>query len=148
MEHVHLYNPLAKKQQVEPRPKDNIVVMKSLMGDKSDNLAGYYNIGPVRSAKLASDLRTRDEFLKSDKAVAMIDGNTTFVGDEIFKRNRRIIDLSWCPELSANCEYVEAKLLSDVKLDIGKVKAIAQKDRIRGLLADLQRYTRLFKVTV
>jgi 5'-3' exonuclease len=148
MDHVHLYNPLAKKQQVEPRPTEDIVVMKSLMGDKSDNLAGYYNIGPKRSTKLASDLKARTEFLESDKAVAMIDGKLEWVGDKIFKRNRKIIDLAWCPEVSENCEYVENKMTAEIRLDIGRVKSIAQKDRIRGLLADLQRYTRLFKAMV
>jgi 5'-3' exonuclease len=148
MDYVHLYNPLAKEQQVEPRPKDNIVVMKALMGDKSDNITGYYNVGPKRSAVLAKDHIARAKFFESDKAIALIHGNITPVNDTVFKLNRRIIDLSWCPFLADNCEYVEKKQISPVKFDLPKVEAIIRENKIRGLLTDLQRYSSPFKATL
>jgi DNA polymerase-1 len=145
MEHVSLYNPLAKTQQVENRPTDDIVTIKALMGDKSDNINGYYNIGPKRSLALALDRKARYDFLASDKAVTMVDGELEHVGDSIFKRNRRIIDLSWCPHLWENCEYVEYKQRSPIEFDKQKVEEIARKYRIRGLLADLKRYAKHFE---
>jgi len=145
MEHVHIYNPLAKKQQVEPRPKEDVVVIKSLMGDKSDNLAGYYNVGPKRATTLSLDINARNAFFKSDKAIALVDGEKKWVGDKIFKRNRRIIDLSWCPDIGPNCEYVEEKMVSDPRWDLKMIEKLIMKEKVRGLLADLQRYTRLFE---
>jgi 5'-3' exonuclease len=140
MENTAIYNPLAKKQQVENRPKEDVVLIKSLMGDASDNIGGYYNIGPKRAAVLASDLKLRDEFFKSKKAIIMVDGQPKVVGNEIFKRNRRMIDLSWCPEIGANCEYVEEKQMAPIQFDQRKVEAIIRKNKVRGLLADTSRY--------
>ena len=145
MEQVALYNPLAKTQQVETRPTDDIVTIKALMGDKSDNINGYYNIGPKRSLALATDREARFAFFASDKAVTMVDGTLEQVGSSIFKRNRRIIDLSWCPYLWENCEYVEDKQRSTVGYDKRKIEALAKKYKIRGLLADLKRYAKHFE---
>ena len=145
MNQVFLYNPLAKSQQIEPRPQYNIVIAKSLMGDKSDNISGYYNVGPVKSQRMSESAKLRSEFLRSDKAVAMVNGNITWVGDEVFKKNRRIIDLSWCPELANNCEYVEKKQGSKIKYSKKKIEQIARDYKIRGLLADLARYAKVFE---
>ena len=145
MGHVFIYNPLSKSQQIEPRPTYDIVIAKSLMGDKSDNIGGYYNVGPKKSKKMAEDKELRYKFLKSDKAIVSIDGQVKWVGDAIFKENRRIIDLSWCPALASNCEYVEAKQQTRIKYDIKKVEQAARDFKIRGLLADLTRYAKNFE---
>jgi len=143
MGHVSLYNPLSKGQQVDPRPTCDIVIKKSLMGDKSDNISGYYNIGDKRSTVLAENRDKRNEFFDSHKAIAEKGGAP--VGDQIFRLNRRLIDLSWCPYIADNCEYVEEKQLGDLKFDIHKIESIISSERIRGLSADLPRYTKLYK---
>jgi 5'-3' exonuclease len=148
IENVFLYNPLAKTQQVEPKPKYDVVITKSLMGDKSDNINGYYNVGPKRSLALSSDPMERNKFFQSAKAVEMIDGKLQYVGDTLFKKNRRIIDLSLCPHLADNCEYIEHKQLSNVVNDTKKIENMARNHKIRGLLADLARYSRVFESMV
>jgi len=145
MGYVSLYNPLAKAQQVETRPKDDIVTIKALMGDKSDNIGGYYNIGPKRSLALSQSREARYEFFDSEKAAIMVDGELRQVGNDIFRRNRRIIDLSWCPHLWENCEYVEDKQRSCIKFERKRVEEIAKKYKIRGLLSDLKRYSKHFE---
>jgi len=145
MDHVFLYNPLAKTQQIEPRPQHNIVVAKSLMGDKSDNISGYYNVGPKKSERMSKCPKLRTEFLKSDKAIALVDGKKVWVGDSVFKKNRRIIDLSWCPELASNCEYIEEKQQHPLKYDVKRIERLARDYKVRGLLADLSRHAKNFE---
>jgi 5'-3' exonuclease len=140
MDHVHIYNPLSKEPQVEPKPDVDVVIVKSLMGDKSDNIIGYYNIGPVKSTEMAKDKPKMQEFLRSNKAIVMVDGEPKVVGDSLFMRNRRIIDLSWCPHIADNCEYVEYKQQTMIILDQKKVENMANQNRVRGLPSDLPRY--------
>ena len=88
---IDIYDPL-KKRMIK-RPDHDPVISKSLMGDKADNIEGYYNIGKKRSAKIASDPLLIKEFL--DKK-----------GDEPYNRNRLLIDLGLCPNLLENMNYV------------------------------------------
>jgi len=148
MDHVFLYNPLAKTQQIEQRPTHNIVIAKALMGDKSDNINGYYNIGPKRSEALSRCAKTRSDFFKSDKAVIMEDGQLKWVGNSVYKRNRRIIDLSWCPHLPSNCEYIEDKQLLPPVFNTNKIEDIARKFKVRGVLTEISRHSKIFEPIV
>jgi len=138
--HVSIYNPLSKDQQVLPKPSIDVIVTKALMGDKSDNLIGYYNVGEVRSREMAEDPKKRQKFLDSDKAVAMIDGELVHVGHELFNTNRKLIDLSLCPYLADNSAYVEAKQFSPVKFNRVRIEKTIMDNKVRGLKVDLPRY--------
>jgi 5'-3' exonuclease len=145
---VKIYNPLSKNKNTdfEEIPKHDPVIVKSLMGDKSDNISGYYMVGAERSKKISADSNSLSEFLKSEKAVILLeDGSKKIVGDEIFNLNRKIIDLSLNPSLYDNINYVKEKCVSTVIYNTKSIGQIAIKYKVRGLLGDLTNLTSNFK---
>jgi 5'-3' exonuclease len=104
---VDIYDPL-KKRMIKT-PDHDPVVSKCLMGDKSDNIDGYYNIGKKRSAKIASDTLLMMEFF--DKK-----------GVETYNRNRKLIDLGLCPDLLDNMNYVLRVMSEKMEFKADKIK--------------------------
>ena len=76
-DNVMLYNPIKKKYV--PHPGYDYVTWKSLKGDGSDNIAGFYGIGDKRALSMAVDTDTLNEFLDRDQ------------NRELFDRNYRLI---------------------------------------------------------
>ena len=74
---VSLYNPIKKK--FVPHPGFDYVTWKSLKGDGSDNISGFYGIGDKRALALADDKNILNEFLDRDQ------------NRELFERNYRLI---------------------------------------------------------
>jgi DNA polymerase-1 len=130
-DNVVLYNPLNKKNDgMVEIPDDDPVEMKAFIGDNSDNVPGYYGIGPVKATRLVRDPEKKRKFLEEN-------------GTEIFYRNRRIIDLSLCPEMADNIFYVEQVLSESPSFNDGAAKKLAYK--IRGLLSEYDRIISPFK---
>jgi 5'-3' exonuclease len=147
MNHVRIYNPLQKKKKkdVDPAPTEDIVTMKALAGDSSDNIIGYYNVGPKKSKQMADNPRMLYEFLLSQKAVIKEGSDKKHVGDTLFRANQALVDLSRCPELTANCGYVMSKQDEEVQFDVGRIQALSQEYKIKGLMGDIGRYSHPFK---
>jgi 5'-3' exonuclease len=118
-DHVSIYDP-SRRKIIEDRLNP---VLKALMGDKSDNIDGYYRVGPKTAAILTEDPAKLSEFLISHKA---IDENNKVVGDEIFKRNIQLVDLSLNPYIAENVEYVrdrhKCQIIYDYATAINKLK--------------------------
>ena len=127
-DNVKQYDPL--KRKVLEVPKLDPVDIKCLMGDKSDAVPGYYNIGPKRAEKISTDLQLRKEFFEKK-------------GDDIFLRNRLLIDLSLCPDTSKNIEYILQVLADKVEFNDSKVKKLVYK--VRGLLVEYNNTISPFK---
>jgi len=72
-DNVMLYNPIKKKYV--SRPGYDYVTWKSLKGDGSDNIAGFYGIGDKRALSMANDKNTLNEFLDRDQNREMFDRN-------------------------------------------------------------------------
>lgn len=66
-----------------PKPTFNPIIQKCLMGDKSDNIEGYYGIGKVKGAKLAQDPKALQEFVAANPRIYLL--------------NQNIVDLGMCP---------------------------------------------------
>lgn len=143
-ENIQLYNPLAKIV-VDRDPGYDPVIMKCLIGDKSDNIDGYYGIGEKRALPLCNNIKELNEFFTSPKACIMEDGNKIVVGDSKFRQNMSIIDLSLCPYLVDNMMYVGKKQTVKPKLDMDEVRALITKHKVRGLLADIPNYITSFR---
>lgn len=142
---IDLHNPLAKRD-IEPIPEFNPIIIKALMGDKTDNICGYDGIGKVRSRKLASDYGELTKFFESEKAVVKSDNEKIKVGDQRFKENLKIIDLSLCPELVDNLVYIAERQSKPSKFNLEEVRAVISKYKMRGVTADLDRYVMPFKI--
>lgn len=136
---VKIHNPLDKNQLVQPRPTANPIVLKALTGDKADNIDGYYMIGKKRSADLVDNPKELREFLKSEKARAVVDGAIVPVYDELIKRNLRLIDLSLCPGTDENVAYIKQKLSEPVCYRSKKAKSLLMERRITGGMVELRR---------
>lgn len=145
---VDIHNPLNKDVDLEPRPEYDPVIAKALTGDKSDNIRGYYGVGKVRAKLLTEDLSERSKFLTSDKTIDKIGDSTESVGEQRFWDNLRIIDLSLCPELVENMQYVAGQARTPIKFDIKEVQQLIGKYKLRGVMADVHRYITPFKVLV
>lgn len=145
MNNVRIYNPLKKTNKIEPVSKVDITIVKALSGDASDNIKGYYNIGPVKSKKMASNPRLLYEFLLSPKAVVKNDDGKVLVGDKLYLENKSIIDLSMCPYLTENCGYVMDKQKEQIQFDVSSVKSIILNNKIVGLVGSIDKYCHAFK---
>ena len=129
----------------EEVPDLDPVILKCFVGDKSDNIYGYYRIGPVKARVLVEDAQARHEFFQSDKARAKVGDDIELVGDERFKRNLLLIDLSLCPHLLDNMMHISRRQFKPVKFDLSTVRDLISKYKLRGVTADISRYVGPFK---
>lgn len=107
-------------------------LIKALMGDKSDNIDGYDQIGPKRSNNLMINQQMLVEHLiKHD--------------DLIFKRNLVLVDVTMNPAVVNNVVYVLKTMNDVVKYDSKEVMNCIIKYSITGLLQDIQRMLTPFK---
>jgi 5'-3' exonuclease len=143
--HIKIYNPLSKKLGFEDTPSLDPILVKALTGDKSDNIGGYYGVGKVKVKPLILDEKIRAEFFASDKAFIMQDGQKQLVGDTIFERNKQIIDLGMNPHLQENVDYITSQQLVPISFNIGIVKSVIFKYKLRGLMADIDNLSLPFK---
>lgn len=145
-DNVSIHHPLAKNRKlVEDIPENDPVLMKSFMGDKSDNIVGYFRVGPVKAKVLCEDTVTRNQFFQSEKSIVKIDGVTVTVGNQKFKDNLRLIDLSLCPHLLDNMMYVSSKQFRPIRFDLNKIRETISKYKLRGVMAEISRYIAPFK---
>ena len=132
--HVDVYNPLAKVDaiyqvdHIEPDP----VEIKCFTGEKSDNIRGYFGIGPVKAKQLAIDPVRKLEFFKIHD-------------EEIYLRNRALIDLTLCPYMLHNITYIMEVLAEEPTFDIQRIREIIQKYKVRGLMGEINRILLPFK---
>lgn len=125
MPHVVVYDP--RTNELMAKSDVNPVVMKALAGDKSDNVDGYRGIGPVKAGQLASDAKKLVEFLEA-------------TGDQKFKRNLALVDMSLNPSRLSNELYVTRAMTQDVQLDKAKIDELAMSLHVAGLSADFSRF--------
>ena len=131
MQNVKLFSP--QKEKFVDAPDHNPAVAKALAGDKTDKIDGYYNIGPVKSAKLARSISDRNEFLAQN-------------GRRKFIRNLLLIDLSLCPDLLKNDLYVEKVLSDGVVFDKQKLMSEAKRHKVSGFATEFTRIAVPFKL--
>ena len=101
-------------------PEHNPVILKSLVGDKSDAIDGYYGIGPVKGKALLSDPAGLEKFLV-DK------------GRHTYKRNLLLIDLSLCPRVFLNRLYVQKIMSTPACFDKAAIIELTNKYKVVGL---------------
>lgn len=129
---VDLYDPMAKDDKIWKTDDVDPVELKCFSGDAGDNIDGYYNIGPVRAKQLAIDAQKRDDFFKTH-------------GDEIYRLNRILIDLSLCPYTLQNITYIDEVLRTRCSFDMKSIHEIIQRHKVRGLAGDLSNSILPFK---
>lgn len=142
---VHIHHPIAKNRLIEEIPDVDPVLMKSFTGDKSDNIDGYFRVGPVKAKVLCEDTHARNEFFQSEKSIVKFGDDKIAVGNQRFKDNLRLIDLSLCPHLLDNMMYVSSKQFRPVRFDLNKIRETIIKYKLRGVMADISRYITPFK---
>jgi len=152
MQNVRLWNPMVDSGRGKfiGATDHDPAVAKALAGDKSDKVPGYSGIGPVKSAKMARNLREREEFLRNhdgclpqQKPVCTVCGG---LGRKVFIRNLLLIDLSLNPELLKNDLYVQRVLVNRPKFNKAQIKAMAKKHKIAGLVGEYDRVIVPFKL--
>lgn len=132
---VDLFRP-SVSDTLDPIAEADPVVVKCLMGDKSDNIDGYDHIGKVRAKALALDNDAFTKFLASDKACVIKEGKKVVVGDAVFNLNKQLIDLALCPHLEENSAYIKQKQTSQIEYNPTKFTEVAIKHKINGLLSE------------
>lgn len=111
-----------KNKEIDP-PDINPVWQKSLVGDTSDCIDGYYGIGPKKSAALLNSYSALQDFLN-------------IKGADVFYRNLLLIDLSLCPRLMHNKIYIQKKLSEPIKFCNKTINDLIMKHRVNGLLQE------------
>lgn len=130
MPNVQLYD--ARNNKFADKAKCNPVVQKSLMGDESDKVKGYMQIGPVKSAAIAEDIVKTTTFLET-------------VDRQTFIRNMLLVDLSLSPFLLPNQMYVGKVMSKPVSYDkTGSMAAIGRLG-LAGLLEEYHKVVSPFK---
>jgi DNA polymerase-1 len=126
---VDICNP-GKKEIIEV-PEYDPVVVKSLMGDKSDNIEGFRGVAKLTAQKI---LRTDilDEFLEKRN------------GRELFERNMLIISLANNPHLEDNIEFVKSKEINNT-FDFKGLISLVEKYKLRELKSNLNSVVLPFK---
>jgi 5'-3' exonuclease len=102
-----LYSPLKDKFTEIPKTYQ-YVLMKSIKGDKSDDIKGIKGYGKVKSQRLAEEIFSEKNSLDSlDKEQK-----------EIIERNLSLIDISRCPNLkNFDLEEADINKINNVRLD-------------------------------
>lgn len=125
---VDLFSPMTKEGregQVAKIDGDvDPVEIKCFTGEKTDNILGYSQIGPVRAEELIKDNKKRNTFLDTR-------------GHEIYRRNRALVDLSLCPYMLHNMTYIQEVLSTDVAFDIPKMREVIQTYKVKGLMGEI-----------
>lgn len=145
-QNVDIHHPLNKKGSlIEDRPTTDPVMYKALRGDRSDNIDGYHGVGDIKATLLAEDVRARQLFFESPKAIIKDGDERPVVGSKRFEENLRIIDLSMCPGLAENMTYIMRKQFKPVQFNLDNIRETISKYKLRGVTADLSRYVIPFK---
>ena len=141
MGHATLYNPLSKERKqtgqvvLEGKLPYDPAIYKALVGDKSDNVEGYYGIGPVKGKALTQDLAARMEYLKS----AITEGKEPADGSK-YRRNRLLIDLSLNPHLLDNLMYCEKQFANKPHFTYKDVIVKLRDMDVKGVINDADKY--------
>lgn len=114
-DHVTLYLP-SKKVLLRDIDYDHAIA-KALIGDKSDNIAGYKGIAEIKGGKLSRNIKTLSKFLN-------------LKGSKDFYRNLALIDLSVNPQAVIVIRSIVETLSEDIILDIDKFKKSLTKNKI------------------
>lgn len=105
------------------RPVCNPVLQKCLTGDKSDNIAGYRGLGPVKSRNLLSDPVALHEFVSKDP--------------KTFLLNMNIVDLALCPYQMRAQYTIISEIQQDPKYDLKSARGILSQYNMYPALHDL-----------
>lgn len=143
---TYMFNPLSKKGVYEDKPDRDPAIIKSFIGDRSDNISGYYNIGKIKVLPLVDDpVVARKKFFESKRAISE---DKQIVGSSLFERNRQIIDLGLSPYLYNNVLYVENRRMEPINYDLKQIESIIHKHKVHGFMAEASNLTFLFKYLV
>jgi 5'-3' exonuclease len=147
--YVKIHSHLSKSTgYFELVPTSDPVIQKCLTGDKSDNIDGYYRVGPVTANVLTESAKARNEFFESDRALAKVEGHIQVVGYKKFKENLLLVDLSLNPYLLDNVMYISERQFQEIRFDLDKIRQLISKYKLRGVTADMSRYVGPFKKLV
>lgn len=130
MSHTKQYDP--KTNEFVPIPDANPIWQKALKGDEADNIEGYRGIGDVKGRQIALQAKTVREFLDVR-------------GDQEFRRNLALIDLSLNPARLSNELYILRTMSQDVVFDKAQINAKVMELKVHGLNADFPRTVLPFK---
>lgn len=131
-QNVKVFNPSKKK--ICKKPPIDPVTYKCLDGDNSDNINGYYGIGPKRALEYCKCHLKLWELL-SEK------------GPELFERNRKLIDLSLCPHLSQNILYILENINKPTKYNKNTLtELLYNKHKIKGIMTEYKSIISPFKL--
>jgi len=130
-QNVEVFNP--SKKEICKRPPIDPVTYKCLDGDSSDNIDGYYGIGPKKALQYCKCHKKLWE-LFSEK------------GSELYERNRRLIDLSLCPNLPQNIIYVIENINKPIRYDKNMLtELLYNKHKIKGIMTEYKTIISPFK---
>jgi len=134
-DNVSVHNPLKSNSDLEPRPEKNPAELRSLMGDKSDQIFGYDQIGPKRAAALLEDKARLNDYIEKNDI-------------KIFARNLALIDLSLCPYTLSNIRYILKVLNKPIKYDEKELYNLAREYKVHGFMSEYKKCILSFKSLV
>ena len=120
------------RQEVHVNDGIDPVELKCFGGENGDNIPGYTGIGPVKAKVLAEDVKKRAEFLEIH-------------GEDTYRRNRALIDLSLCPYTLGNCIYISKMLAEPAKFDMDKITEVIKNRKVSGLSSEISKILLPFK---
>jgi len=129
---VKVFNQL--KDSFEKEPENNVIRIKCLKGDKSDNISGFKGIGPKKAAILSEDKEKLDKFLDAG------DGSRR----EYYNLYEKLIDLSKNPFLDHNNNYVAKLINKEVNTyKSSEFQRYLRKHKLSKLLMELRKFKKI-----
>lgn len=116
-------------------PDVNPAHLKALVGDKSDSIEGYNQIGPVKGTNMLRDPCALAEYL-------------ALKGSGTYRRNLALIDLGMCPWLLSNTFYIQKVLAEKVQWDKAEINKLIMEHKVNGLQQEFVNLVQPFKTLV
>jgi 5'-3' exonuclease len=121
-DHTQVFNP--SKKELCPRSLVDPVVFKCLCGDTSDNIGGYDGIGPKTAKKCLKE---------PEQLMSVLEKH----GEDLYIRNRKLIDLALCPGLCDNILYITKQSSKETRFNKKAItEMIYSKHKVRGIMSE------------
>lgn len=126
---VDVYSPGKNKHDIIPVPEYDPVIVKSLAGDKSDNIPNYQLVRDLTAHKIID--KGIDDFLE-------------LKGRDLFERNKKLVDFSLNPYLEENVDFIK-NMRVNAKFSIKNIQKIIAKFGVSGLNSEIVTKIKPFK---
>jgi 5'-3' exonuclease len=130
--HIDLFSPNNQEKKMYEVENEDPIEIKCLMGENGDNIPGYERIGPIKAKLITHDVNKKKELFEK-------------FGEEIYWRNKVLIDLSICPFLLLNMKSIHNTMMENIEVNEKSLRDIIQKYKVKGMILEVPNLMQSFR---